>query len=170
MFIAIDAQYRNDRTAQVAGVLFERWGDRSPKSEWVIGVNNVAEYQPGAFYQRELPCILAILDLVSVPLGCIIVDGYVDLGDRPGLGRHLFEHLDGATPVVGVAKSSFHGARAEEVLRGGSARPLFVTAAGMSAPEAALGVGQMAGKHRLPAMLQRVDHLARGTATPIMRP
>jgi len=167
MFIAIDAQYGEDKAAKVAAVLFEGWSSNPARQEWVIEVANVAEYEPGAFYKRELPCITAILDLISDPLGCIIVDGYVDLGvGKPGLGRHLFEYLDGKVPVVGVAKSFFPGTDAEEVLRGVSARPLFVTAAGISAPEAALGVRQMAGRHRLPALLQRVDHLARGIVTP----
>ncbi len=162
MFLAIDAQYEDDGTATVAGVLFENWASTQPRHEVSIEVNNVADYEPGRFYLRELPCIWAVLELVPDALTCIVVDGYVDLGDKPGLGRHLYDHLDGAIPVVGVAKSSFPDTGAEEVLRGGSRRPLFVTAAGVPAPEAAIGVSRMHGKHRFPTMLQRVDALARG--------
>jgi deoxyribonuclease V len=48
------------------------------------------------------------------------------------------------------------------VLRGNSARPLFVTAAGIEVTEAAATVVAMKGKFRLPDVLRRVDALARG--------
>lgn len=162
MFLAIDAQYGEGGTATVAGVLFENWDSPTSRHEVSIDVVNVAEYEPGRFYLRELPCILAVLELIPDALSCIVVDGYVDLGNKPGLGRHLFDHLEGAVPVVGVAKSSYPDAGAEEVLRGESRRPLYITAAGVTAPEAAIGVGRMHGEHRFPTMLQRVDALARG--------
>jgi hypothetical protein len=47
------------------------------------------------------------------------------------------------------------------VLRGISARPLFVTAAGMPRTEAADLVRHMAGRFRLPDALRRADTLAR---------
>jgi deoxyribonuclease V len=47
------------------------------------------------------------------------------------------------------------------VLRGTSARPLYVTAAGMPSAGAADQVRQMAGPHRLPDALRRADALAR---------
>jgi hypothetical protein len=49
------------------------------------------------------------------------------------------------------------------VLRGTAARPLYVTAAGLPAAEAAGLVRAMAGKFRLPDALRRVDALARQT-------
>jgi endonuclease V-like protein UPF0215 family len=42
-----------------------------------------------------------------------------------------------------------------------SARPLYVTAAGMPRTDAADLVRHMAGQHRLPDALRRVDNLAR---------
>jgi len=59
------------------------------------------------------------------------------------------------------------------VLRGTSARPLFVTAAGMPRTDAADLVRRMAGRFRLPDALRRVDVLARtgGPArTPVSHP
>jgi deoxyribonuclease V len=47
------------------------------------------------------------------------------------------------------------------VFRGTSARPLYVTAAGMSRVDAAELVRQMAGRHRMPDALRRADTLAR---------
>ena len=123
-------------------------------------------YAPGAFYERELPCLLAVLGKVGGSLDVVVIDGYVWLsGDgRPGLGAHLHKELGGETAVVGVAKSSFDGAAfAEAVLRGKSARPLFVTAAGIPAPTAADWIRAMHGPHRIPTLLKRVDRLCRRT-------
>lgn len=69
-----------------------------------------------------------------------------------------------AGPVIGVAKTRFAGADAIEVVRGDSARPLYVTAVGIDAAHAARCVTGMAGEFRIPALLQRVDALARGHA------
>ena len=51
---------------------------------------------------------------------------------------------------------------AEAVLRGGSERPLWVTAAGMDPREACARVREMHGAHRIPTLLKRVDALCRG--------
>jgi deoxyribonuclease V len=47
------------------------------------------------------------------------------------------------------------------VLRGTSARPLYVTAAGMPRADAAELIHSMAGRNRMPDALRRVDTLAR---------
>jgi deoxyribonuclease V len=79
---------------------------------------------------------------------------------QPGLGARAHEEL--GVPVIGVAKTLFRTAtHAVPVLRGGSARPLYVTAAGMHRADAADLVRRMAGPHRLPDALRRVDTLAR---------
>jgi deoxyribonuclease V len=90
------------------------------------------------------------------------VDGHADLDPdgRPGLGAYA--HAEFGIPVIGVAKSAFRTAtHAVPVLRGTSARPLFVTAAGMARTEAADLVRHMAGRCRLPDALRRADMLAR---------
>ena len=46
-------------------------------------------------------------------------------------------------------------------MRGSSVSPLFVTAAGMPAADAADLVRHMAGRYRLPDALRRADTLAR---------
>jgi deoxyribonuclease V len=64
--------------------------------------------------------------------------------------------------VIGVAKTAFRTAtHAIPVLRGTSARPLYVTATGMARADAAQLIRQMAGRHRMPDALRRVDTLAR---------
>ena len=98
-----------------------------------------------------------------------LVDGYVWVGAarRPGLGAHLHGALGGGVAVVGVAKSRYRGTPdARPVRRGGSARPLPVTAVGMAPELAAERVRSMHGEHRLPTLLRRVDQLCRGLARP----
>jgi deoxyribonuclease V len=61
-----------------------------------------------------------------------------------------------------VAKTSFGDASwCIPVVRGESQRPLFVSAVGMDAEEAAEGVHAMHGRHRIPTLLQLVDREAR---------
>jgi hypothetical protein len=85
-----------------------------------------------------------------------VVDGYADLdpAGRPGLGAHA--HAEFGIPVIGVAKSRFRTAtHAVPVVRGSSARPLFVTASGIPTAEAADLVRRMGDRYRLPDALRR---------------
>jgi len=128
-------------------------------------VPRVAPYRPGEFYLRELPPLRAVLAGLG-GLGLLVVDGYADLDPdgRPGLGAHV--HAESGIPVIGVAKSRFGTAtHAVPVQRGFSVRPLFVTAAGMPAADAADLVRRMAGRYRLPDALRRADTLARAGPT-----
>jgi deoxyribonuclease V len=122
----------------------------------------VAPYQPGRLFLRELPALRAVLADLDHPLSLVVIDGYVDLdpGGRPGLGAHL--HAEVCVPVIGVAKTAFRSAtHAVTVTRGGARRPLYVTAAGMPTERAAALVAGMAGPYRLPEALHRVDALSR---------
>lgn len=164
MIACVDVAY-HDHEAGAACVLFREWGDAQGEREITAKIGRVEEYQPGRFYRRELPCLLAVLGMVAEPLEVVIVDGYVWLGvgDAPGLGALLYEALGRSTAVIGVAKSRFSGATgAVPVLRGGSRRPLYVTAAGMDVHAAARNIGAMHGAHRIPTLLKRVDRLSRG--------
>jgi deoxyribonuclease V len=135
-------------------------------TEKVVVVPQAAGYVPGEFFRRELPCLAAVLDGVA-GLSLLVVDGYVDLDPdgRPGLGAHAAREF--GVPVVGVAKTRFATAtHAAAVLRGGASRPLYVTATGLPADEAADMVRAMAGRYRLPDALRRADALARGHEAP----
>jgi deoxyribonuclease V len=165
MLAYVDVDYRDDR-AVAACVLFHDWGDEHGAAELVRTIEHVEPYEPGRFYKRELPCLLAVLADVAGPLDVVLVDGYVWLQDEqtPGLGGHLYEALGRKVAVVGVAKTHFATAgAARPVKRGDSDRPLFVTAAGMAVEEAARLVQQMHGSFRLPTLLKRVDHLCRNS-------
>jgi deoxyribonuclease V len=164
MILAVDVQYAEDH-AMVAGVAFERWTDEQPQRCFVERLPAAADYEPGRFYQRELPCLLALMRMHDLQPRCVLVDGYVFLDghSEPGLGKHLFDALEGAVAVVGVAKTSFRAIGPYyQVLRGGSERPLYVTCVGEQLPVARAAVASMHGPHRMPTLLKRVDQLCRG--------
>jgi deoxyribonuclease V len=160
----LDAAYAQT-AAGVACVVFTGWD--SPEAAATLAryfALTPAAYEPGAFYKRELPLLLDILGAVDRAITTIIIDGYVWLGAdaRPGLGGILFSALDGKIPVIGAAKTRFRGDTwSVPVLRGKSGRPLFVTAAGVAAQEAAEAIRTMHGEHRIPTMLNRADSAAR---------
>jgi deoxyribonuclease V len=163
MFACVDVDYRITE-AVAACVLFRAWPDEHSAGEEVARLAQVDPYQPGEFYRRELPCLLAVVGKVREPLEAVVVDGYVWLDDesRPGLGGHLYAALGNGVPVIGVAKSRFAGVRvARPVLRGSSQRPLWVTAAGIDPETAARHIAGMHGPFRLPTLLKRVDQLCR---------
>lgn len=166
MLACVDVDYREDQSpasAVAACVVFDHWSAKEATAEHVQELSAIEPYVPGQLYRRELPCLLAVLEASTHPLATVIVDGYafLDADERPGLGAHLHRALGGRIPVVGVAKTFFHGSTALEVRRGDSRRPLYVTAVGMEAEAAAEGIARMHGPHRLPTLLKRVDRLCR---------
>ena len=163
MIAAFDAHYSEDGSASAAAVLFFDYADSAPAAVFTKSLTaGAANYVPGAFYRRELPCILMLLAEINQTLTEMIVDGYVTLGNRAGLGKHLFDHLDGKIPVIGVAKSKYEESTGTDVYRGGSNRPLYITAAGLRQKTAAEKIRMMHGPHRVPTLLKLVDLLARG--------
>ena len=163
MILAVDVAY-SEPMACAAAVLFQAWESSEITRDVVIEVQGVAEYVPGQFYLRELPCIEQLLEQIHEPLDCIVIDGYVTLGAdaSPGLGLKLWETLQGKIPVVGVAKSEFIGTPENmRVYRGASAKPLFVSAIGMPLEDAKRNIAAMKGEYRLPDFLKAVDRLCR---------
>ena len=163
MIAAFDVHYLA-KGCMAGAVVFSDYSDPEPETEYTLFLSRTEAYVPGAFYQRELPGILSLLIQFEQMPDEMIVDGYVMLGKKPGLGQHLFEHYEGKIPVIGVAKSKFAGATATDIYRGGSMRPLYVTAAGIDIQAAAERIRTMHGTHRIPTLLKRVDYLARERA------
>ncbi|MBY0548909.1 MAG: endonuclease V [Candidatus Obscuribacterales bacterium] len=164
MAVAVFDVHYEGENAYAACVVADDWSADSVAISFHCSVPVVQDYQSGEFYRRELPALLAVLNLIDRPLSALVVDGYVWLSDdgRPGLGARLFEAIGNGTPVVGIAKTAFEGARfARQVLRGTSQRPLFVTAAGIDAGHAAALVASMSGPSRIPMLVKAVDTLAR---------
>lgn len=161
MIVCVDVDYGS--AAVVAALVgFHAWADEVAALELVDRHDAApAPYTPGAFFERELPYVAEIVARVTDPIEVIVIDGYVWLGpERRGLGVYVHERC--GAPVIGVAKSAFAGASAVPVVRGESARPLFVTAIGIDAALAAEHVRGMHGAFRIPTLIKRADSLARG--------
>jgi deoxyribonuclease V len=172
LIACVDVDYR-DHHAIAACVLFRDWLDSEPVAEWTQHIAPVAPYEPGQFYRRELPCLVAVLAPRRDEVQILIVDGYVWLRDEhsPGLGAHLYEALGRRIPVIGVAKTCFQSAGvAKAVVRGGSKRPLFVTAVGLDVITAAACIRRMHGNHRIPTLLKRVDQCCRNAEVAAVSP
>lgn len=159
MICIVDVHYEPDRvTAAAVGA---DWHDEVPTIEIVLrSPGPAADYNPGAFYERELPYLLAILERMP-PVEAVVVDGYVWLGvDQPGLGWHLHRVRGG--PVIGIAKTQFAGAPSNDIIRGDSGKALHVTTIDYDATLAAEQIRTMHGEFRIPTLVRRADALARG--------
>ena len=161
MKLIIDVSYQNNK-AKVVGGFFENWDDEQFLKIVDTTVNQVQKYIPGEFYKRELPCILEFLnefDLSEIEF--IIIDGFTYLNDnyKKGLGAHLFESLNEAIPIIGVAKSKFYDNTKNviEIFRGESKNPLYVSSIGFDLSKAATLIKNMHGNYRLPHLVKLVD-------------
>jgi deoxyinosine 3'endonuclease (endonuclease V) len=167
MILAFDVYYTGDEARAVC-LAFRHWTDTDAAQNWIEYISGISDYEPGAFYKRELPCILAILKTIDLSLvQAIVIDGYVvlDNNGKPGLGLHLYNALGSRIPIIGVAKTTYAGndLNVAEVFRGKSERPLYVTAVGISLPDAAAHIQSMAGEYRMPTLLKQLDSLTRSS-------
>ena len=161
MILAFDSYYSGDQAKTVA-VAFRSWADEHAIEVYTETIKTTADYKPGAFYKRELPCILSLIRQIDLSeVTHIVVDGYAILDDvcKPGLGGHLYEALNKTIPVIGLAKSDFRSLKKGKiaVLRGQSQNPLYITACGMAAELAAECVRDMHGSFRIPTLLSLLD-------------
>jgi len=162
--LAVDAAYSEGRSA-VAGVYFRDWASELDCGrQELVREGEPAAYEPGAFYKRELPLVMSLLDQALMPISAIVIDGYVWLsGDgEPGFGARLYEALGRRAPIIGVAKTKFHNdSWSQPVCRGQSETSLYVTSAGLDRTDAARCIASMVGPHRMPTLLKNADGLAR---------
>jgi len=158
---AVDGYYNDNSCAVAVAVVFSSFSDKEPYAVYIKKITAVAEYISGEFYKRELPCILAVLGGIKEGIDTVIIDGYVDPGNKPGLGRRLWEAMAGKITVIGVAKNYFHGTDAIKIFRKGSRRPLYVTSAGIDAVVAGDMIKNMYGKYRMPDLLKIADTISR---------
>ncbi len=164
MIQAIDVHYKK-KYAKAVGVLFD-WDDETPKEIITTIVKEVAEYESGQFYKRELPCILELLKQIDLDkVEYIIVDGhvYVNNDKTLGLGGHLHHSLKEKIPVIGVAKNSFINTEKVSfpIYRGESRQPLFVSAIGTDIDEMSNKIKNMRGNFRIPTILKELDRLTK---------
>lgn len=158
-----DVYYSGDR-AWAAGIVFVPFPQERALAQYRLNVAAPAAYVPGQFYRRELPCLLHLYFRIGETLDLIIIDGYVWLATgKKGLGAHLFSALGAKIPVIGVAKTYYHGCDCcRPVLRGQSQKPLYVSSVGLDLAAASEIIEHLGGRYRIPDMLKKVDRLSRG--------
>ena len=159
-----NTQATHKNTATVAGVRFQGIEQHQILDEYQTTVSDVAPYQSGQFYKREMPCLLALIEQVSQPYDVIIIDGYVWLDgvQKAGLGKFLYDHLSDKKPIIGIAKNQFCDISDDYALwRGRSKHPLYVTSVGLDSTQTKDMVARMAGEHRIPTIVTHVDRLGR---------
>lgn len=163
MILAIDVHYA-ENSALIAGLIFQQWDSTTPTRIYSKHIHPIADYESGNFYKRELPCILALLQDITDPIDCIVIDGYVTLGhdNKAGLGFYLWQSLTTKIPVIGVAKNYFKDTpKACEILRGQSLKPLYINTIGIDLEQAKQYILEMSGQHRIPTLLKLVDQKSR---------
>lgn len=163
MKAALDVHYESNRSI-AACLVFDNWLDSKPEDLIRVIVPRASQYFAGRFYERELPCLMSVLQRADRQFDTIIINGYVHLRTDAGkgLGVHLFESLSYSPVVVGVAKNPLKVAdHYATINRGRSKRPLFVSATGCSIAQAAQSILSMHGPYRIPTLLKLADHFAR---------
>ena len=83
VFVAADVHYLPSGGARAAAVVAADPAFSRLAGERTAVVADVAPYQPGQFYLRELPPLRAVLDGLS-GLSLLVVDGYADLDPDGG--------------------------------------------------------------------------------------
>lgn len=167
IYLILDVFYQeteSQATAKVSAIRFTGIEKVEMLSEHITVVNDVAPYQSGQFYKREMPCLLALIKKIYEPFDIIIIDGYVFLDgiNTAGLGKYLYDNLSDKKPVIGIAKNQFCDISDDYALwRGISKHPLYVTSIGVDIIEAKSLVAGLEGKHRLPNIVNQVDRLGR---------
>ncbi|MBL7704493.1 MAG: hypothetical protein JNM21_02990 [Taibaiella sp.] len=79
--VCLDVQYY-ETYAVTAYVLFKDVTDTEPLKTGQVVTHEILPYEPGAFYKRELPCLLNALQAIADPLELIIIDANVWLSDE----------------------------------------------------------------------------------------
>jgi len=169
IYLILDVHYKEGQetdavTATVAGIRFEGIKQSRILSEHLVKVNDVAPYESGQFYKREMPCLLALINQIDEPFDAIIIDGYVFLDgvSKAGLGKYLYDNLVNKKPIIGIAKNHFYDITEDYAIwRGISKHPLYVTSIGINITTAKKMVSEMEGEHRMPKMVSDVDKLGR---------
>lgn len=165
MIYAFDTYYYEDYANTIC-IAFQDWNSEQESQIYREKTKITSEYESGAFYKRELPCILSLLKKIDLREDdLIIVDGYVTLDDNEkiGLGGYLYEALEQKIPVVGIAKNEFNtpDSQRRSICRGESKTPIFLTAKGIDVDIIQSEVANMHGNFRIPALLKKLDQLTR---------
>ena len=157
--------YYDKQIAHAACIEFLNWNDKDPARTIVVPTGVPSVYRPGRFFERELPCLLAVLEKAGQRYEVLIIDGYVYLKAPVvhGLGSRLEQALPYSPVVVGIAKNPLRVAdRFVSITRGRSTRPLFISSVNMPVKRAAELVTGMDGPFRIPTLIRLADRACRG--------
>lgn len=165
MIYAFDTYYYENYAYTVC-LAFKDWEDDMETAAYSEKTPITSDYESGAFYKRELPCILSLLSKIDLKNGDILlVDGYVTLDNegKIGLGGYLYEKLEEKYPVVGIAKNEFSAPDSQRrtIYRGESKTPLFLTSKGVDVDFLKNKIKKMHGLYRIPTLLKKLDQLTR---------
>lgn len=165
MIYAFDTYYYDDYANTIC-IAFEDWASEKETKIFSEKTEIISDYESGAFYKRELPCILSLLNKIELKEGdIIIVDGYVTLDDdgKIGLGGYLYDALEQKYPIIGIAKNGFTtpDSQRRAIYRGESKTPLFLTVKGSDVDKMKRNIEKMHGSYRIPTLLKKLDQLTR---------
>lgn len=165
MIYAFDTYYYDDYANTIC-IAFEDWTSEKETEIFSEKTGITSDYESGAFYKRELPCILSLLNKIELKEGdIIIVDGYVTLDDdgKMGLGGYLYDALEQKYPIIGIAKNGFTAPDSQRraIFRGESKTPLFLTVKGSDVDKMKINIEKMHGSYRIPTLLKKLDQLTR---------
>lgn len=171
MILFIDVKY-TDNGYKTCGVITDSFYDKEPKKILTLKSNKpAADYIPGEFYKRELPCIIEFLKYYKLKPEYIVVDGFCINKDNEnnihaGLGYKVFTYLRdnvvgfSNVKIIGIAKSAYCTSPeiAWEILRGKSKKPLYMQACGANVKEINnTTIENMYGDYRIPELLKITD-------------
>lgn len=157
MIVIIDVDYRENNTAKATGVILNDFSSKQPLAIVNSYIENVEPYVSGEFYKRELPCVKRLFEEHQLKPLVTIIDGYQNLNESKALGEYIAEELTEHI-VIGIAKNKhINDPGSEEVFRGTSKKPLYITHSHSN--ESKLGdlIQEMAGENRLPDMVKLAD-------------
>lgn len=165
IYLILDVGYfeQNQNTyAIISAIRFAGIQTHTILNQYKTTVHNVMPYKSGQFYQREMPCLLQLINEIKEPFDIIIIDGYVYLDGetQAGLGKHLYEHLNDKKPIIGIAKNSFQNINNQyAIYRGNSKKPLFITCIDFDLDNAKQLVKNLEGQFRIPNIINMVDKI-----------
>ncbi len=71
MIAAFDVHYTEGAKASAAAVIFNDYRDAAPVDAVTHLLHDVADYIPGEFFKRELPCLLKLTERIHAPSAAV---------------------------------------------------------------------------------------------------
>ena len=163
MKLALGVHYHGDG-ALAAAVVFDEWDAPEASRTFTSRVAHVDKPARGELDLRELPCLVQLLREHALEPDVIVIGGsvHLDAAETPGLGRTLYDALDGRSAIIGVSTRSMPDMPAQfEVFREEEAQPVIVTCVGIDLGAAKARIRTMHGKRRIPTLLKLASRIAR---------